>query len=153
MTPPTSSRARELRREDFAECSRVNTRWADNDQFGHLNNAVYYELFDSVLNAWLTRETGIDERYAAELGVVAESSCRFFSEVSYPSDVDVTVRTERVGRTSLVFELGLFVAGVDQIAAHGRWAQVYIDRETHQATPIPDAVRQLAERSWASARP
>ena len=29
------------------------TRWSDNDLFGHLNNAVYYELFDSAINRHL----------------------------------------------------------------------------------------------------
>ncbi|HSO66085.1 MAG TPA: acyl-CoA thioesterase, partial [Ornithinibacter sp.] len=42
---------RRLRREDFDALEPVPTRWSDNDMFGHLNNAVYLELFDSVLNA------------------------------------------------------------------------------------------------------
>lgn len=62
---------RDLRREDFDELSSVTTRWSDNDVFGHLNNAVYLELFDTVLNAWMMRETGIDESVSPVIGVAA----------------------------------------------------------------------------------
>jgi acyl-CoA thioester hydrolase len=32
---------------DFPVLWSVLTRWADNDMFGHLNNAVYYELLST----------------------------------------------------------------------------------------------------------
>lgn len=138
---------RTLTRADFPELARVSTRWSDNDMFGHLNNAVYYELFDSVLNAWVVRETGVDEAHAPVIGVVAESSCRFYAEVAYPSEVEVGVRVARLGSRSVVFELGLYVVGSPEIAAHGRWAQVYIDAETRASAPIPAVMRALCERT------
>ena len=58
---------RDLRREHFDELAPVTTRWSDNDMFGHLNNSVYFELFDTVLNAWMMRGTGIDESVAPVL--------------------------------------------------------------------------------------
>ena len=33
----------------------VQTRWLDNDQYGHINNAVYHAIFDSVINGYLMR--------------------------------------------------------------------------------------------------
>ncbi|MEO5608197.1 MAG: thioesterase family protein [Ornithinibacter sp.] len=143
---------RDLVRDDVDELTAVTTRWSDNDMFGHLNNAVYYELFDSALNAWMIRETGVDESNAPVVGVVAESSCRFYAEVAYPGDLEVGVRVERIGTTSVVFELGLFVPGRLEVAAHGRWAQVYIDRLTRHPVPVPDAVRSMLE-SAVAARP
>ena len=138
MTEPDPRR---LRREDFDALEPVPTRWSDNDMFGHLNNAVYLELFDSVLNAWMQRETGIDENVAPTLGVVAETSCRYYREVSFPVTVDVGVRADRLGRTSVVFEFGVFLPGEPEIAAHGLWAQVYVDRVTRRPVPLPDAGR------------
>ena len=35
---------RALTRAHFDRVVRVTTRWSDNDMYGHLNNAVYYEL-------------------------------------------------------------------------------------------------------------
>ena len=43
---------RDLTLADFPVHRRVTTRWSDNDMYGHLNNAVYYELFDSAINGW-----------------------------------------------------------------------------------------------------
>ena len=63
---------------------RCGTRWADNDMFGHLNNAVYYQLFDTAINAWINTSTGLDPITTPALGVVAESGCRYFSELQFP---------------------------------------------------------------------
>ena len=35
----------------------VQTRWLDNDQYGHVNNAVYHGIFDTVINVSLIRFT------------------------------------------------------------------------------------------------
>lgn len=137
---------RELTREHFDRITPATTRWSDNDMFGHLNNSVYYELFDSAINAWIIDDTGVDMVTAPELGVVAESGCRFFRELEYPSPLDVGVRVERLGTSSITYALGLF--GKDeQIAALGHWVHVYIDRTTRKATPIPAAVRTLLEQA------
>jgi acyl-CoA thioester hydrolase len=132
---------KDLTANDFPVHWPVLTRWTDNDMFGHLNNAVYLELFDSVLNAWMQAETGIDENTAPTLGVVAETSCRYYREVSFPVTVEVGVRANRLGRTSVLFEFGVFLPDEEQVAAHGLWAQVYVDRESRRPVPIPDAVR------------
>lgn len=149
-SPGNTADPRELRRSDFPEIQRMTTRWADNDMYGHLNNAVYYELFDAVLNAWLIRETGTDELSTPTLGVVAESSCRFYAELAYPEPIDVGVRVERIGTKSATFAFGLFAQGSDDIAAHGLWAQVYIDREQRHSVPIPTDVRAVIERAHAA---
>ncbi len=138
-----------LRRADFDELERVSTRWSDNDMFGHLNNAVYYELFDSAINAWVIRDAGVDETTSSEIGVVAESGCRFVRELAYPEPVDVGIRVARLGRTSIVYELGLFAATQEQIAAFGRWVHVYIDRVSRATVPIPAPVRAMLESALA----
>lgn len=141
---------RGLRRGHFDQLAPVTTRWSDNDMFGHLNNSVYFELFDTVLNEWMMRETGIDESVAPVQGVVAEASCRYLAEVAFPGTVDVGVRVARLGRSSVVFTFGLFVEGTEEIATHGQWVQVYIDRETRRPVPIPDVVRAHLEAAVAS---
>ena len=46
-----SSTEQSLTGRDFPVHWPVLTRWTDNDMFGHLNDAVYYELFDTAINA------------------------------------------------------------------------------------------------------
>jgi acyl-CoA thioester hydrolase len=140
---------RSLTRDHFDHVPRVTTRWSDNDMYGHLNNAVYYELFDSAINAWLITGTGVDAMALPELGVVAESGCRFFRELEYPHPLDVAVRVERLGRSSITYALGLFDADDPAIAALGHWVHVYIDRDSRATVPIPPVLRDLLERAVA----
>jgi len=134
-----------LTRGYFDHVHRVTTRWSDNDMYGHLNNAVYYELFDSAINGWLITGTDADVMALPELGVVAESGCRFFRELEYPRPLDVAVRVERLGRSSITYALGLFDAEADELAALGHWVHVYIDRDSRTSVPIPSPIRSLLE--------
>jgi acyl-CoA thioester hydrolase len=138
---------RTLTRAHFDHVVSATTRWSDNDMYGHLNNAVYYELFDSAINGWLITGAGADVLSLPELGVVAESGCRFFHELEYPRRLEVGVRVERLGRSSITYGLGLFDAERDDLAALGHWVHVYIDRTSRSPVPIPAAVRELLERA------
>jgi acyl-CoA thioester hydrolase len=145
----TADDDRALTRDHFDHVSRVTTRWSDNDMYGHLNNAVYYELFDSAINAWLIAAGDADALASPELGVVAESGCRFFRELEYPRPLDVGVRVERLGRSSITYALGLFDAEASEVAAVGHWVHVYIDRSTRAAVPMPRVVREVLEQAMA----
>jgi acyl-CoA thioester hydrolase len=136
---------RSLTRAHFDYVVPATTRWSDNDMYGHLNNAVYYELFDSAINGWLITGAGADVLALPELGVVAESGCRFFRELEYPRRLDVGVRVERLGRSSITYALGLFDGEQEDLAALGHWVHVYIDRTSRTPVPIPEAVRELLE--------
>ncbi|MCE5289550.1 MAG: acyl-CoA thioesterase [Nocardiaceae bacterium] len=140
-----STPERELTRDHFDLVTRVTTRWSDNDMFGHLNNAVYYELFDTAINAWIIEHTGLDMVTMPELGVVAESGCKYFTEVEFPSPLEVGVRVARLGNSSITYQLGLFAANREEIAALGHWVHVYISRETRRPVPIPAAIRGVME--------
>jgi acyl-CoA thioester hydrolase len=133
---PTSS--------DFAVHWPVLTRWTDNDMFGHLNNAVYYELFDTAINAWINTNCGIDPLAVPWLGVVAESGCKYFAELKFPDPLVVGLAVERLGNSSVTYRLGIFGEG-QAVAAVGHWVHVYVERESRRAVPIPGEIRALLE--------
>jgi acyl-CoA thioester hydrolase len=125
----------------------VLTRWADNDMFGHLNNAVYYQLFDTAINGWIGTNVTLDPVTSSAQGIVAESGCRYFSELHFPERLVVGVAVTRLGNSSVTYRLGVFRA-VDEsvpqaIAAIGHWVHVYIDKTTRRPVPIPDDIRSL----------
>src|SRR3712207_2565317 len=47
-------------RADFPVRRPMQTRWADDDVYGHANNVVYYAWFDTTVNGWLMEATGTD---------------------------------------------------------------------------------------------
>jgi acyl-CoA thioester hydrolase len=143
--PPPRPDPRSLTRAHFDHLVTATTRWSDNDMYGHLNNAVHYQLFDSAINGWLITGAGVDVMALPELGVVAESGCRYFRELEYPRALEVGVRVERVGRSSITYALGLFDAEAPKIAALGHWVHVYIDRTSRASVPVPTGVRDLLD--------
>ncbi|GGL13932.1 acyl-CoA thioesterase [Nocardia jinanensis] len=133
---------------DFPVRRAVTTRWSDNDMYGHLNNAVYYQLFDAAINSWIIERSGLDPVGTAALGVVVESGCRYLEQLQFPQTLEVGIRVARLGRTSVTYDLGLFTAGTPAtatVAARGRWVHVYVDRGTRRPVPIPADLRRLFE--------
>lgn len=132
-------------REDYAVWRQATTRWSDDDVYGHLNNARYYELFDTAVNAFLVEATGLDVRGLPAIGVVAETSCRYFSEVGFPAPVDMGLALERLGTSSVTYRIGLFQGDGEQARAEGRFVHVYVDRtpgpDGRTVRPVPEPIR------------
>ena len=84
-------------RADFAAWWPTQTRWADNDQYGHANNVVYYSWFDTAVNGLLMQRLGCDVRDLPAIGVVAETSCRFLAQVGFPQQLEVGLAVDRLG--------------------------------------------------------
>ncbi len=131
---------------DFPVHWPVTTRWADNDMFGHLNNAVYYALYDSAINGWINTSLGIDPLTAPWLGVVAESGCRYLAELRFPEPLTVGLAVTRLGTSSVTYRLGLWQQD-GPTAAVGHWVHVYVGRAGRKPVPIPDPIRQLLEKA------
>nr|WP_206038279.1 thioesterase family protein [Rhodococcus sp. HNM0569] len=124
----------------------VPTRWADNDHYGHVNNVTYYAYLDTAVNAWLMSSTDTDIRDLPAIGIVAETSCRYLRELSFPDALQVGIAVERLGTRSIVYSLAVFRVEGDALvpAATARFVHVYVDRDTRTPVAIPEAIRTAA---------
>ncbi len=129
----------------FAQFVTLATRWSDNDAYGHLNNIIYYALFDSAVNAILIAAGLLDPATSPIIGLVVESNCRFYSSLTYPEPADVGVAVEHLGRSSVRYHLAVFKAGAATAAAAGRYTHVYVDRAMGRPVSIPAGHRRLME--------
>src|SRR6266540_2490518 len=129
-----------MRRADFPVLRQIPTRWADDDTYGHVNNVVHYLMFDTAVNAWLIEASGVDIRELPAVGLVVETSCRYFAELRFPVIVTAGLAVEHIGTSSVVYRLALF-GDDDAPAAAGRFVHVYVDRDTRSTTPIPPEIR------------
>ena len=134
------------RRADFTVLRSIATRWMDNDHYGHVNNVAYYSYFDTAVNGFLIEAAGIDIRDLPAIGIVAESSCRFISAISFPETIHAGLAIERLGTSSVVYAIALFREEDNSPCAIGRFAHVYVDRNTRRPVPIPDVIRAVVER-------
>ena len=135
----------ELRRGDFRVLRSLPTRWSDDDTYGHVNNVVHYLMFDTAVNGWLIEASGVDIRTLPAIGLVVETSCRYFAELRFPETVTAGIALERLGTSSIVYRLALFGEGSDEPAAVGRFVHVYVDRETRRPVPVPPQIRAAVQ--------
>ena len=130
---------------DFPVLWPIATRWSDNDHYGHVNNVTYYSYFDTAVNAWLIETTGTDIRDLPAIGIVAETSCTYVSQLTFPEKLLVGLSIERLGNRSIVYSLAIFRDTTDrELAATGRFVHVYVDRATRQPVAIPEQIRAAA---------
>lgn len=123
----------------------TQTRWMDNDTYGHVNNVEYYSYFDTAINAWLIERGGLDIQAGPVIGVCAESGCRFYASATFPEAIDAGLRVAHLGRSSVRYEIGLFRAGEDELLASGFFVHVFVDRADRRPTEIPPELRAALE--------
>ncbi|MCL6243722.1 MULTISPECIES: acyl-CoA thioesterase [Acinetobacter] len=129
------------RRQNYRFLFPIQTRWADNDMYGHVNNVTYYSYFDTAANALLIQHAGFDLRNTPIIGLVVDSACSFLQELSYPEIIEVGVAIEKIGNSSLRYDLAIFKQGQNEAAAQGHFVHVFVDRQTRKSTSIPDDMR------------
>lgn len=115
------------------------TRWADNDIYGHVNNVAYYAFFDSVINRYLIAH-GLDIHQGKIIAFMVSSECRYMKPVAYPDDVSIHLQVQKLGNSSVTYNLALFNP-LNELAAQASMTHVFVDRTTQQSTPIPTSLR------------
>jgi len=130
-----------LRRSDFRVLRELPTRWSDDDTYQHVNNVVHYSLFDTAVNGWLIEASGCDIRELPAIGLVVETSCRYFAQLRFPETVTAGLGLEHLGSTSVTYRLALFGAASQEPAAVGRFVHVYVSRDERRPVRIPEPIR------------
>ncbi|WP_027134746.1 acyl-CoA thioesterase [Geminicoccus roseus] len=146
-----SKRAERPGRGDYRRFFPVQTRWTDNDMYGHANNALYYEWFDLAVNTLMMEEGGLDPMHGPVMDFVVESGCRYHEGVGFPDALEVGVRVGHLGNSSVRWECAIFRKGEQQASADGFFVHVFVGRSDQRPTAIPErlreAMRRLAPRS------
>ena len=124
----------------------IQTRWSDNDAYGHVNNVVYYSYFDTLVNRWLIEQGGLDIDRGPVIGFAAETGCRYHRPFAYPETIFAAMRIGHLGTSSVRYELALFGAGEDVARADGHFVHVFVERASGRPTPIPPRIRDALER-------
>ena len=133
-------------RGDFPHFLSIPTRWNDNDTYGHVNNVVYYEYFDTVINAYLVRHGGLDITRGEVIGITVESMCRYHRSFVFPEVIDAGLRVGTLGRSSVRYEIGLFRQQKNEASAVGHFVHVFVNRKSRRPTELPARIRDALER-------
>jgi acyl-CoA thioester hydrolase len=133
-------------RDQFPYAIAIQTRWADDDVYGHVNNVVYYAYFDTVINRYLIEAGGLDIHDGDVIGIAVETTCRFHRSLAFPDIVNAGLRVGKLGTSSVRYEIGLFRGDDAEPAATGHFVHVFVTRATQRPTPIPERIRAALER-------
>lgn len=132
-------------RDAFKVWRRFDTRWADNDAYGHVNNTIYYQWFDSAVNAWLVERGLLDIHAGDPIALVVETRCTYHASLAFPSSVNVGLAVGQLGRSSVRYRIGVFGAGEERAAAEGEFVHVAVDRTSRRPVAWPGIWRQALE--------
>ena len=140
-----TERAEPRGRDAYRSFTSLTTRWMDNDVYGHLNNVVYYSLFDSAVNGYLIEAGALDIHSSDVNGLVVETHCNYFAPIEFPTRIDAGLHVAHIGRSSVRYEIGLFAEGAPLPAAHGHFVHVYVARATRRPAALPTSLNQALQ--------
>ncbi len=136
------SKIEPLPRGAYKHVLSIQTRWNDNDVYGHVNNVVYYEFFDTAVNKYLIDEGVLNIHHSDIIGLVVETQCNYFAPAAYPDELVAGIRVGKLGNSSVRYEIGLFIGDDETPAAQGHFVHVYVDRETRRPAPLSGNFRE-----------
>ncbi|KAI4765441.1 Thioesterase/thiol ester dehydrase-isomerase [Aureobasidium sp. EXF-12344] len=134
-TPQAMAQVAELKKrqlQDYGFHLEYRTRWSDNDMYDHMNNSVYYFLFDSIVNTYLMTHCKLDPPTSPLIGLVVHSHCDYLAPVGFPALIDLGLRVKKLGKSSVTYEIGVFERGVEEVKAVGEFVHVFVDRESRR---------------------
>ena len=138
---------------DYPHKMDIQTRWNDNDVYGHINNAVYYTWFDTLVNNFLIERDLLEIGKSKTIGLVVDTACQYFAPLSYPETVTAALRAAHIGTSSIRYEIALFKAGETTAAAQGYFVHVNVDANTRKPTAISDKMRAALQALEAENAP
>ena len=163
--PPSASQLKARTRADYRYFLSYRTRWSvpsmmdpqilqtrpcfirsDNDQYSHINNAIYYHLFDSLINAYLIAHCDLSPQTSDTIGLVVSSHCQFFFPLSFPDVLDLGLRVNHVGKSSVAYEVGVFREGGTEPAAVGGYTHVFVDAVSRKTSEMKDRTKEGLQR-------
>lgn len=121
---------------------------SDNDVYHHMNNSVYSFLIDSITNAYLIEHCGLKPASSQQIGLVVSSYCDYFGSVAYPALLSLGLRVVKLGKSSVLYEVGVFEQGQEDVKAVGGLSTCLCYRQTE--SPRKKEWKQSCVRAWRS---
>ena len=134
------SREKEIKRKDYKVFYPMSTRWMDNDIYGHVNNVTYYSYFDTAVNKYLIENAGLDIHNSPIVGYVVHSNCNYVSGLSFPDVIEIGLRVDKIGNSSVTYAIGVFKKGAEKVSARGEFIHVFVNRKENKSVSIPKSI-------------
>lgn len=122
----------------------ISVRWRDMDSLGHVNNAKYISYLEEARVRWMIGVPGITIG-GRITPVVAATHVNYRLPLVWPNDIVVELFVERVGSSSVTIGHRIVDQNdPDRLYSDGHVVAVWIDSQTGQSVPLPEAILTAA---------
>jgi len=127
--------------EGTYEVTEEQIRFNDIDKFGHVNNAVYFQFYDTAKTDYFAMVCkGVDwERVAI---VVVKVEAEFVAQIKAGDHIAARTRTTKIGNKSFHLEQDIIDTDTREVKCRCLSVMVLYDLTPHQSIPFPAAWRQ-----------
>lgn len=82
---------------------------------------------------------------------MVHSHSDYFASISFPAVAQLALRVNKLGKSSVTYEIALFEKGVDDVRAVGEFVHVFVEESTGRPTAsgMSDEMRKGLERILA----
>ena len=119
----------------------LQIRFNDVDKFGHVNNTVYFQFYDTAKTDYIaTVCKGVDwERLAS---VVVKIEAEFLAQIKGDNHIAGRTRVTKIGNKSFHLEQDVIDVDTQEVKSRCLSIMVLFDLEHQQTIPLPDEWRQ-----------
>lgn len=134
-----------MKRSDFWFFFPFRVRYSEVDGQSVVFNAHYLTYYDTAITEYF-RAIGVDVVADAKTNGIdfhtVKSLVEYKAPIVFDQQIEVGVRVARIGRSSVVFELGVFDQGSDALYATGEIVWVYTDQRTRETVEVDARLRE-----------
>ena len=94
-----------------------------------MNHSLSSHLFDSITNTYLITHCSLHPPTSPQVGLVVHSECDFFGSTAFPTVVELGLRVNKLGKSSVTYEVGVFEKGQEDVRAVGGFVHVFVERD------------------------
>lgn len=124
----------------------MQLRFSDLDTLGHVNNAVYFNLFDLAKSDYFNKVKGATQDWRHVNIMMANINCDFMAQVFYDEPIVVKTQTLSIGDKSFKMLLQLENEATGEVKCVCTQVMVYIDLEAKRPARLPDEWRRDLSR-------
>lgn len=114
----------------------------------HLNSNKKTPRADSLIYAYLIEHCDFHPPTAEMYGVAVDANTAFFSSIAYPAVAELGLRVNKLGKSSVTYEVGIFERGMDEVRAVAQCVHVFVERSTGRPSHegMSSKLRKVLER-------
>lgn len=115
-------------------------RFSDVDRFGHVNNSVYFSLFDMCKTRYFNDVVGTDifDRMAP---VVVHIEANFISPVYFPDEIVIDTSIVKIGNKSFTLMQRALNQRTEEVKCYCETVMVMLDTVTNESVEIDSEFR------------